>query len=867
MDVLKILKILQKNLFLIIMVPAIMVVITKYLTRNVTLKYESETTIYTGLASGYSLDQSKGFNLFATNNQFDNLINIIKSREVASEVAIRLFTRNLMLNSYDVTYISKENYNTIQTKTPQYIKDLLIYEHADTLNGIIHSSAGQSETDSVFLESGDYIVNDKMFHVVDEDESIFSLSASYGIPVSELLNANELVSPVLRPGQVIIVKQAGIEDEGRNGMYKDTLHGKIVMSPKTVSLFERNVKRLMAYANESDTNYIYKLLNSSNAFYSVSAISSINVRRVQSSDLVTLKYTTFDPGICLQTLITITDVFIRKHKNINENQSDAVVRYFINEVNKSAYRLKTAEDRLLEFNKQNNIINYYEQSKAVANVKEELDMAYQSEQVRFESAAAVIKRLEDKLSQQQQIQLKTSEMLKLRTELSDVSTKLTISEIFQETEPKNRIKVEDLKKDSDKLKKDLQSQLQQLYNLSATTDGLAYTNILQNWLDNVVIFEESKAAMKVISARIRDFYEYYKTFAPLGATQKRIEREINVAEQEYLSLLHSLNLSKLKQQNIELSSNIKAVDLPYFPLKALKGKEGLLVIAAGMFGLLFVLFIILALEYLDNTIKTPERLELLTKLRIAGVFPKVIRANKIYNLSFIFNRLIELLVQNIHLQQNQIASQSSPFFVVVISPLPKEGKTFIISRLVNKMREFGDSVAFLTVEGKPSNISNSSSVTKPTRRKPSKLYTQSELIPSVESSPDNFYYKADYAFASARTLNDLEISGEKPFWNSYKVVFLELPSIINFNYPIELLKKSDVSILLVRSNRTWRKSDGLALNTIVKLLKEKPFAILNGVEMEVIDTVLGELPRKRTWIRRKFKRLISLQVHEKQNLS
>jgi hypothetical protein len=33
--------------------------------------------------------------------------------------------------------------------------------------------------------------------------------------------------------------------------------------------------------------------------------------------------------------------------------------------------LKLAEDKLLEFNKSYNIINYYEQSKAVAVVKEE----------------------------------------------------------------------------------------------------------------------------------------------------------------------------------------------------------------------------------------------------------------------------------------------------------------------------------------------------------------------------------------------------------------------------------------------------------------------------------------------------------------
>lgn len=863
MDIIKILKILQKNLLLIILVPIIMVAVTKYLTRNPQLRYESETTIYTGLASGYNLDQSKGFNLFATNNQFDNLINIIKSREVASEVAIRLFTRFLMMRSYDVTYISKENYQTLHSKTPQYIKDLLIYDRPDTLSSMIQdvTELGNSN-DSIFLENGDYVLHDKMYHVVGEDESIFSLSATYGIPVSELMNTNNMTSPVVKSGQVIIVKEAN-EDGNMNGILLDSASSQ---TPRQLSLFERNVQRLMAYAFESDTNYIFKLLYSSNPLYSVSAISSITVRRVQSSDLINIKYTTVDPGVCLQTLITLTDVFIRKHRGINENQSDAVVKYFINEVNKSSYRLKLAEDRLLEFNKRNNIINYYEQSKAVANVKEDLDMAYQKEQVRFESAAAVLKRLEEKLSQQQQIQLKTSEMLRLRTQLSDVSTKLTVSDVFQETDPKNRAKVDDLKKEGEKLKKDLQNQLQQIYTMSATTDGLAYSDILQNWLNNVVIYEESKASMRVIAARIRDFYEYYKTFAPLGATQKRIEREINVAEQEYLSLLHSLNLSKLKQQNIELSSNIKAVDLPYFPLKALKGKEGLLVIAAGMVGLIFVLFIILALEYLDNTIKTPERLEKITRLKNAGVFPKIIRANKSYNLEFITNRLIELIVQNIHLQENAGKRKSGPRIILLFSPLATEGKSFVGYRIANKLREFGDKIAFLVPEG-ISTLPKPNPGIKPTKRKPSRLRTSQQLISPLPDSPDNFIYKTGYSFSKAQSLNDIELTDQSPIWNSYKTIFIELPAIINHNYPIEILKMADISIMMVRANRTWKKSDELALSTITKVFHEKPFTILNGVEMEVLDTVIGELPRKRNWIRRYIKRLVKLQVHEQQSVS
>jgi hypothetical protein len=49
--------------------------------------------------------------------------------------------------------------------------------------------------------------------------------------------------------------------------------------------------------------------------------------------------------------------------------------------------------------------------------------------------------------------------------------------------------------------------------------------------------------------------------APAGATIKRIEREISVSEQGYLELLHGLNLAKIKMQDNELSSDLKAIRL------------------------------------------------------------------------------------------------------------------------------------------------------------------------------------------------------------------------------------------------------------------------------------------------------------------
>jgi hypothetical protein len=52
-------------------------------------------------------------------------------------------------------------------------------------------------------------------------------------------------------------------------------------------------------------------------------------------------------------------LFAKNYKNIKENRSDAVVKYFEEQLAQANNTLKLAEDKLLEFNKSYNIINYY----------------------------------------------------------------------------------------------------------------------------------------------------------------------------------------------------------------------------------------------------------------------------------------------------------------------------------------------------------------------------------------------------------------------------------------------------------------------------------------------------------------------------
>jgi succinoglycan biosynthesis transport protein ExoP len=133
--------------------------------------------------------------------------------------------------------------------------------------------------------------------------------------------------------------------------------------------------------------------------------------------LVKLSYTVNDPGICQQTLAIYNEVCIRNYKSIKENRSDAVVKYFESQLNIANEKLKTAEDRLLEFNKSYNIINYYEQSKAVANVKEDMEVDYNNRKAHLAGTQAATKRLEEKLNIQQTVQSKSNSVLEKKKQL------------------------------------------------------------------------------------------------------------------------------------------------------------------------------------------------------------------------------------------------------------------------------------------------------------------------------------------------------------------------------------------------------------------------------------------------------------------
>lgn len=905
MKVIDILRLIRKHFVILLLAPIILGASVAYLTRKPTYTFTSETTIYTGIASGGSIDLEKSFSNFANNTAFDNLINILKSRETQQDVAIRLLAQHLMLDHYDPKYISRKSYTDLRRITPAHIFKLVVKDGKSHMPPPIAVTPKPEKQEE---EADDTTVVSKV-HTVQPKETLFSISRLYGLTVDELKKLNGLTDNQVDVGQILVVGDEQLADntdttanvseekEAENSlMPTDTFSVSDITNNEGLSMlpsyinkddFEHTVRNLYEYASQNDTNFIYKLLNFSNPHYSISSIAKITVQRIGSSDLVKIKYQSDDPGICQQTLVFLTEACIRNYKVLKENRSDAVVKYFEYQVKQALGRLSKAEDKLLKFNEDNRIINYYEQSKAVAVVKEDIEVAYYNQRIKLAGADAAIKRLEEKMGLQQQIQLNSIGILEKRNELSRINEKMASIESVDYKDPINSQELVTLKRRAETLKEEIKGKVNSLYSYSNSPDGLPVSSLLNEWISNVILYEETKAGLLVLGERINEFQKQYAIYAPAGANLKRIEREINVYEQEFLELLHGLNMAKLKDQDAQLSSNLKPVDPPYFPLTPDPTKRKTLVMLAAIMGFILVFAIILLSEYLDSTLRNPLKAARYLKLVNGGMFPKIYLKTRKINFPFVTNRLLEIIIQQISLDKKDGVKHEGPHTILFFSTLSNEGKSVIGRNLAFKLKKQGFKVLVLNFsreslrENEMRQLEYPGIIPEKSHSGYVKVKSRFSILGWLMGYPDTrvdydspflspatsylnedeyHEYKVNQDFYSVKDYHDILRNNQ--IYPSYTpdFVLLEIPPIVYYSYPADLIASAHTPLLVCRANRSWSSADEVALENIKKVTPIEPKFILNGVEFEVIETVMGDLPRKRSWIRRVFKNAVRMQL-------
>lgn len=117
---------LYKIRWYLVILPMIALIVAWFMTRNMERIYDTNTTIYTGMITGYNLEGSGAVGGNSQTN-ITNLMLIITTDNTIHEVSLRLFSRCMMYGNpnKDNNYISAEHFRQLNATVPAEVKALI----------------------------------------------------------------------------------------------------------------------------------------------------------------------------------------------------------------------------------------------------------------------------------------------------------------------------------------------------------------------------------------------------------------------------------------------------------------------------------------------------------------------------------------------------------------------------------------------------------------------------------------------------------------------------------------------------------------------------------------------------------------------
>lgn len=681
----------------LIIIPTTLALLAIYSTKHMGRTYNTNTTVYTGLISGYTIETTSGagINLSQQSTTLDNILNIITSKSTLKRVSLRLYAQNMMHGDldHDNNYIQASSYRAILNITPKEVLKLI----------------------------------DKK---------------------------NE----------------------------------------------KKTIANLQAYEKPNSRNFVFGLFNWNHQDYSYGALfNKIKVNRIGSSDMIEIKCSSGDPGIAYNTLKILNEEFIEQYQELRFGETNNVIKFFEEELAKLTRKLEMSEDSLTAYNLKNRIINYGEQTKQVAGQTSAFEHRIEDFQLEYSSAKTLIKELEKRMDSHIKSLRNNAEFISKMRKISDLTSKITDIETFDSENIST--KDQDLKSYKKQLKNaegEFNDFAEKFSNQKYTKEKIASEEILQQWFEQMLNMEKADAKLKLMESRKELLDDKYTFFSPIGNTLKRKEREISFTEQNYMSMLNSLNAARLRQKNLQMTSaTLRIINPPVYPLAAEATNRKSIIMGVFLGGIVAILGFFLIIELLDRTLRDRIRTERLTSSKVIGAFPGN-AMGRYRNFSKTRNQIASKFLCNTILGHFPANKKK---IINLLSTETGDGKSFIGKQLEEYWSSIGLNVKYI--------------------------------------SWNEDFSKDSREFLLAKSVTDLSDSVD-----GADILIVEYPPLKECTIPERLINEAGLNLVIARANKTWKLTDQLLLNQVQNLADpQSPLTIcLNKAENNVVESFTGLLP-------------------------
>ena len=687
-----------------------------YRAGNAHKTYNVDTTLYTGVISGYGVeDNAIAANWAMAQNAIDNLINIIRSESTLKRVSMRLFSRILVQGDPE--------------------KDQ---------NGITSSSYN-------------YVYN----HM------------------------------------------------------KGSPDGKTLISLIDKTSEENTLKNFQRYEKPDRNNYIYGLFYYQHPYFSYTALQNIHVDKIGNSDLLRIHYSAGDPGVAYNTITLLMEEFVVEYRLLRYGETNKVISYFKSQLDSIGSELSKHEDDLTQYNVDNRIINYYDETKEVAAINKEFELRDQNVRFAYNSSKAMLAELERQMDSNAKLAIQNTDLIDKLRQASTLTGRITEMETISSSDSNTDQQLQNYKKQLAQTRQELQKISNRYVGGKYSKEGISKTNIVEQWLDQTLRFEQAKAELEIVEKNRKEMDAKYRFFAPVGTTIKRKERLINFSEQNYLANLKSYNDALLRKKNLEMtSSTFKVLSPATYPISHESTNRKKTVMMACVASFIFLVALFLLIELTDRTLRDTIRTRKLTGCPILGSFPYLTKSNPIYIQQ---DKIATQYLTNSILNFLSDRKEGQPFILNILSIEAGMGKTYLIERLQKLLESKGIKVCTLTDK---INFDSASST-----------------------------------YTLAQNISDLHILQDED------VVIVEYQSLDRISVPTLLLQSASMNLLVVSALKGWKNSDRAILRKLKLQLGKSPYLYLNKAPRYEVENYTGMLPPY-TFIRRLLYRLSQFALTE-----
>jgi Mrp family chromosome partitioning ATPase len=170
---------------------------------------------------------------------------------------------------------------------------------------------------------------------------------------------------------------------------------------------------------------------------------------------------------------------------------------------------------------------------------------------------------------------------------------------------------------------DLRDNVEQHFRDRFTGVGQHTADLVLEWVHQRLTERGAQAARTELERRRDDLRNENQRYAELGSSLSRIEREIGVAEQEYLERLRSLDVARLYQQQLTERDLFQIVDPVTVPLEPRPARRTMTAALAGAIALVGLALGVIGVAYFDRSLRRVSDFETAYGLPVLGGIPFV----------------------------------------------------------------------------------------------------------------------------------------------------------------------------------------------------------------------------------------------------